>query len=584
MRFSGRLARRVASPQVIECIESDELRVVDRQTVCAVVVGHCFASGDELETGLGKFVATGVPKCFSGWPGCYSIAVLQPLGVTLIADPVGQFPLYLSRVGEDVMFGSSASALAAHVHPAPDKVALLATLTCPEANDLFGTRCMFGGVERLGAGHVARIADGHVKVEPYLEFQADAQVSLADAAAGLRLSLTRAVDARVASASSLTSDLSGGLDSSSLAFLAERKSSRLPVLTYLNSSRPVADDVDHAARVVKLAGGLEHHLVTGSNADLPYQSVDVLDAEPHSSAVAMGSMKARLKVAAKLGSSMHLVGEGGDCVLTAPAAYLADLSKQRDVSRLWRHCLGWARIRNRSPMALLSRAIAVSRTGRSKAFADLAVQIEQGRPTGAVSWEKDNIAYWTVPHADWLSKPARRTFAEYVHACASRLSGVDETPAGDIVTSARLRLQALTQCAVRSAGAQVGIAVHAPYLDTDVVQACLTLSASRRASVTTPKPLLRAALSGLVPELVLARPTKGDYTADAYQGIRRAAPVLRRLLENPATADYGLVEPEPIRQTLTRAIEGLPTPWGALNQWIAVEVWLRNQSGEAVAE
>ncbi|NRN71081.1 Macrolactam synthetase C [Kibdelosporangium sp. 4NS15] len=479
------------------------------------------------------------------------------------------------------MFGSSASALAKHVQAEPDRVALLATLTCPEAGDLFDTRSMFAGVDRLSPGRLARIVNGHVEVEPYTEFQPDPHVSLAEAATGLQSSLTRAVDARVASAGSLTSDFSGGLDSTSLAFLAAQKSPRLPVLTYLNSSRPVTDDVDHATRVVGLADRLEHHLVFGSDADLPYQSIDVLAEEPHSSAVAMGSMKARLKVAAKLGSDLHLVGEGGDIVLAAPAAYLADLGRQRDLPRLWRHCLGWARIRNRSPMSLLSRAIAMSRTSRSEAFADLAGQIAQGRPTGEVAWEKDNVAYWTVPQADWLTRPARRTLAEHVRAYGAGLSTDDEASVGDVVTSARLRLQALTQRAVRTSGAQCGVAVHAPYLDTDVVRACLALSASRRSSITKPKPLLRAALSSLVPDLVLARPTKGDYTADAYQGIRRAAPVLRRLLENPATADHGLIEPAPVRQTVVRAIDGLPTPWGALNQWIAVELWLRNQSGDA---
>nr|WP_157528645.1 albusnodin/ikarugamycin family macrolactam cyclase [Kibdelosporangium sp. MJ126-NF4]CEL19732.1 Asparagine synthetase [glutamine-hydrolyzing] [Kibdelosporangium sp. MJ126-NF4]CTQ96957.1 Asparagine synthetase [glutamine-hydrolyzing] (EC 6.3.5.4) [Kibdelosporangium sp. MJ126-NF4] len=581
MRFSGRSARSVSAPQAIELIESDELLVVGGPMGRAVVFGHCFASRDELETGLREFIETGAPKCFNGWPGCYSIAVLQPLSVTLLTDPVGQFPLYLARAGEDVVFGTSASALAALVNAEPDRVTLLATLTSPEASDLFDARSMFAGVERLDAGHMTRITDGHVKSEPYLQLRPNAQVSLAEAAAMLRLSLARAIDARVRAAGLLTSDFSGGLDSTSLAFLAEIRSPRLPVLTYLNESRPVTDDVDHAVRVAKLANGLEHHLIIGTDADLPYQNIDALAEEPHSSAVATGSMKARLEVAAKLGSDLHLVGEGGDIVLGAPAAYLADLGRKRDLPRLWHHCLGWARIRNRSPMSLLSQAITASRTSRSTAFADLAGQIARGRPTGAVTWERDNIAYWTVPHANWLTAPARRTLAEHVDACGSRLSADDETSVGDVVTSARLRLQALTQRAVRSAGAKSGVAVHAPYLDTDVVHACLALSASRRASITTPKPLLRAALSGLVPELVLTRPTKGDYTADAYQGIRRAAPVLRRLLENPATADHGLIEPAPVRQTVARAIDGLPTPWGALNQWIAVEVWLRNQSGEA---
>ncbi|MFD1045080.1 asparagine synthase-related protein, partial [Kibdelosporangium lantanae] len=440
MRFSGRLSGH-AAPEVIERVDSAELRVVRGSTASAIAMGHCFASRPALEECLRDFVSTGSAKCFSGWPGCYSVAVLQPRCVTLIADPVGQFPLYLARVGADVMFGSSAAALAAIVHAIPDQITLLATLTCPEAHGLLGTRSVFDGIERLPEGHVARLANGRVDVEPCLEFQADSRISFADAAAILRLSLTRAVDSRVTSAKSLTADLSGGIDSTSLAFLARRKSARLPVFTYVNNNRPVVDDVDQAVRAVKLDTGLDHHLVAGSDDDLPYRSIDVVDDEPHSSAVATGSMKARLNAAAKLGSDLHLVGEGGDVVLTAPAAYLADLKGQR----LWRHCLGWARMRNRSPLAVLARTRAVSGQNLREAFADLADGIARGRAPGELSWEEDNIGYWTVPRADWLTGPARRTLAEYVHGHAAGLGETDGKPVGDFVTSARLRSQARTQ-------------------------------------------------------------------------------------------------------------------------------------------
>jgi asparagine synthase (glutamine-hydrolysing) len=156
---------------------------------------------------------------------------------------------------------------------------------------------------------------------------------------------------------------------------------------------------------------------------------------------------------------------------------------------------------------------------------------------------------------------------------------VDTLGAGDVVTLGRLRTQTLTQRAARDAGAGFGIAVHAPFLDTEVVRACLTLPAHRRADPVVPKPLLRVALAGLVPEPVLSRPTKGDYTRDAYLGIRRAAPALRRLLSSPAAADHGLIDPVPVRAALAGAIQGLPTPWGALNQVFAVELWLRDMAG-----
>ena len=121
--------------------------------------------------------------------------------------------------------------------------------------------------------------------------------------------------------------------------------------------------------------------------------------------------------------------------------------------------------------------------------------------------------------------------------------------------------------------------MHAPYLDTEVVRACLTLPAHRRADPAVAKPLLRAALTGLVPDTVLSRPTKGNYTRSAFLGVRRAAPALRRLLTESAAADHGLLDPVPVRAVLERAIHGLPTPWGALNQVFAVELWLRKVAG-----
>lgn len=81
--------------------------------------------------------------------------------------------------------------------------------------------------------------------------------------------------------------------------------------------------------------------------------------------------------------------------------------------------------------------------------------------------------------------------------------------------------------------------MHAPYLDSAVVRACLALPAWPRA----------------------ASP------ADRLGG-RRPRPA----------------RPVPVRAVLERPIQGLPTPWRALNQALAVELWLREVSGEGVPD
>ncbi|HEX5401568.1 MAG TPA: asparagine synthase-related protein [Pseudonocardiaceae bacterium] len=411
----------------------------------------------------------------------------------------------------------------------------------------------------------------------------DLNATLPGAAALLRLSLSEAVAARVTIAALPTVDCSGGLDSTSLAFLAMKGTTTpLPVLTSVTHGAPDTDDVAYARRHVSGVAELDQHIVHTTPEYLPYQVLGPTGDVPHGSAVAMGAVRARLALAAELGSDMHLTGEGGDVVVGASPAYLADLARRGEVTRLWRDCVVWARLRHRSPLALFRRASKVAATSRRNTLRSMATTLEHGRHVDDVRWEDDMIGYWPPPGVHWLTRSARFSLAAHARQTAEQVE--DHGGIGDSVASGLLHQQARTLRSIRAVGAELGVGVHAPFLDTRVVRVCHALSAADRVDPMVPKPLLRAALKGLVPEHVLSRPTKGDYTRDAYLGIRRAAPVLRRLLAESAAADHGLVEPGPVREALEAAVQGLPTPWGALNQAIAVEVWLRERDNRPVRE
>jgi asparagine synthase (glutamine-hydrolysing) len=338
----------------------------------------------------------------------------------------------------------------------------------------------------------------------------------------------------------------------------------------------VTDDVEHARHHARLTTGLHQHLVYAEPEHLPYQVLEQTGDLPHGSAVSTGALRARLERAAELGARVHLVGEGGDVVLGAPPAYLADLARRGEVRRLWRECLAWARLRGRSPLAVFRQAALTGRLTRRRALQLLATTVEAGLPAGPESWERDRIAHWPRPWAQWLTRSARRSLAAHIRAVADA-SPTAHSDIGDAVTMEWVRQQALTLRTTRAVGAQFGIDVHAPFMDTEVVRACVSVPARHRFDPATPKPLLRAALSGLVPSAVLARPTKGDYTRDAHLGVRRAATHLRAMLGDSAAGDHGILEPGPVRGVLDAAINGMPSPWGALNQVFAVEAWLRNE-------
>lgn len=119
------------------------------------------------------------------------------------------------------------------------------------------------------------------------------------------------------------------------------------------------------------------------------------------------------------------------------------------------------------------------------------------------------------------------------------------------------------------------MALHAPYLDDAVVAACLAVSAAARTTPWQAKPMLRAAMTGRVPDAALVRSTKGDYSMLAYRGLSRHHRTVADLLTNSRLADLGLIEEKAIRADLARAAAGLRTPLAALDLVLGAEIWLR---------
>ncbi len=120
----------------------------------------------------------------------------------------------------------------------------------------------------------------------------------------------------------------------------------------------------------------------------------------------------------------------------------------------------------------------------------------------------------------------------------------------------------------------LGLAYAAPYLDDGVLEAALAVRVAERASPGRYKPVLAAAMRGIVPDAVLGRSTKGEFTADFYGGLRRNRAALLGIFDDSRLARAGLLDPAALRTSLL----GLhPTPDGlrALDPALGCELWLR---------
>lgn len=556
---------------------ADRVRLVRAGEAALVVVGECGADDRQLAAGL-RAVHAGRWRELTAWPGSYLAVARRGAVTAVIGDLAGQHPVYWRQADGGLWWASAASPLAA-LDGAPVDPVGLAALVAVGQPDLLGERSLFRGVHRVPAGHLlltGPTGPRTVRYEP-AEYEA---VNLREGAGTVRAALSMAVAARL-DGRPVSADLAG-LDSTTLACLAAQ---RQPVTAVtFTDPRIRDDDMAYARRTAAAVPGLDHQAASGTAQTVYYAGLDDLGAlpvtdAPHPYTVTASVKRAVLDTVAARNSrgGVHFTGSGGDAVLDAGPDYLSDLIRHRQHPRLLAHAQQRARLRKTSLWAVLAQARPAARIGLPAAMRQTAAEL-RSRPREWTPQARRPFAW--VPllaSADWMTAGARRQLADAV------------TEAADRITAAPQRLaswserQDLAQIGANIAGwrqialAEYGIELAAPYLDNEVIRACLAVPADQRGAPGRFKPLLAAAFPhDPVPGFALERTTKGGFNGISYAGLRRHARLLAELL-GPASrlAALGLVTEAPIRRQLARAAAGQHLAQGAVHHTVAAEIWLR---------
>ncbi|MEW1795244.1 asparagine synthase-related protein [Streptomyces niveus] len=558
------------------------------------MLGQCLSDDDRLRRTALRALASGGPDELTRLPGSYLCLVIRHEELTAYVDAAGQYPLFFRDTGARLVFGTRPVSVAdaAGARRRPDTAVLAAGIFCPGAPSLTGERSVVAGVSKVGGGQaLRRTVRGKVERWVHEPLETDPGASLARSAEALRDALETAVRLRVAGKERVSADLSGGLDSTSLAFLTLRhRPGTLPVTTYRGAAS-ACDDLVHAERFARLDPRLRMEVVTGTRETLTYQGLGDRSGgaghdsdEPDPAVVALARSRLRLDQVARLGSGVHLGGEGGDALLVAPPGYLAALARPQRLRQLAKESRVLARARQEAPSAVAARAVGLARTPLATALRRLADGFERhatGGPgragTGDVGW-LDAIAWWPEPGSEtgWLTRAASTELAGLAREAAGSAGRTAGWRAGDLTALDNVRTSGAVQRQLSEMARPFGVWPQAPFLDSDVIRACAALPAHLRAAPPAFKPLLGAALADLVPAPVLARRTKGDYGDEDYRGARACARELRGLLVDSRLAELGVVEPSAVVAALDRAVMGLRVPFPALNRLLAAEIWLRN--------
>lgn len=548
-------------------------------TAEVVCLGSCLATSRELSEARDA-ADRGRWEHTARLAGNYVALVRHGTTVWVFGDRAGTHPVYWVADDELVWWSTSATALAALNGRTPDYGRLLTALTVRGVDHL-GDSSLFSGIHRVPPGAALVLAPGRPPRTVPVPGRRE-NLTLADAAPVLRDALTTAVARRAASGAHLSSDLSGGMDSSSLTALAAAHGPLLGI-TYTDPHMAASDDPLYAAQVAAELPLLTHALVHGRTHQVRhFDQLENLEALPvtDSPSLSLGllSLKAaQLAPAVAAGSRLHLTGRGGDDVLDAMAPMLIDQYLAGHRGAAARRAWAFARSRRTSPHQVLAQAARTYAEPYPRALARLAALL--GGPSLLAPPRRrppSDLLTWCLPltSAAWLTRAGRTATAAVVAEQAAD-AGTGERPGR---LHERLSLERMGE--EHATYDQVSrhlwaLPITAPFLDNTVVDVCHAVPGWERSVPGDYKPLARAALTGLVPAFLLERRTKTLHTGGVHDGLRHNLPHLQKIITDSQLAEAGLIDAGQAVTELTSAARSEPAFLYGVHFLVVIELWLR---------
>jgi asparagine synthase (glutamine-hydrolysing) len=524
-------------------------------------LGHTFHTTGDTEIILHAYQQWGL-DCLPRMNGMWGFAIWDPprRRLVVVRDRLGVKPMYYTEVEGTLAVSSEITPLlafrrAAGLAPEPhwpvvrrfiDRVLIDA-----------GDETFFAGVHRLPPAHLMIASEERAQIERYWDIPAASRngFSPVGAADEFHALFEDSVRLRLRSDVPVGTCLSGGLDSSSVV------STAAPMLPHAMHSFSVAYDEGgpyderRYMRAVIERYGLEAHITVPDGGDL----FDVLPRivrhqEEPGGAGGLYSQWHVMRLAHAVGIKVLLDGQGGDELLAGYTTYLffhlndllargqlvAWTSLVRDVARL--HRLGTLHTLGRALEGVIPRPI----------FALASRHIGAGRTLvlGPTLVATRDEALEEAPHR-FADRLTQQQFADITHFLPSLLRYEDKN---SMAHSIEARL---------------------PFLDYRLVEFAFQLPPEAKIRHGVTKAVLRDAMKGHVPDVILARRDKVGYDTPTDMWFRTCyRREIESLLLSPRTAARGTFNMPALRERLTEFFGGRPLPHQVW-RWVHLELWFR---------
>ncbi|HET9254102.1 MAG TPA: asparagine synthase-related protein [Pseudonocardiaceae bacterium] len=558
-------------PWLVGSLDHGELSLAAVGSLRVGVIGSCpFAPTRLAELVAGVGSVTELDALAAVLPGCWHLVACLDGAVRVQGSLSGLRRVFHTQVAGIPVAGDRADVLAKMAGAGIDEQTLAVRVACgPHVPPPVGERGFWRGVHAVTPDHYVRIdPDGRAGERRWWRPPAP-RLPLRAGADRVRAALQTAVATRVGVPERVSADLSGGLDSTSLCFLAAQ-AGRGDLLSFRWAEAGTANDDAHFAKHAARALPQAEHVVLAQER-MPATFADpgaTGDREaPFLFTRTLARIRHNSEFLAARGARHHMAGHGGDELFHSPPAYLHSLLRRQPLTAI-RHVRGYRALGRWSWAATVAGLVRGGDVG--------AWWHQQARHLGAgplprrspdLGWGHPLRAPgWVTPAALEITRAVLRATGD----TAQPLAG----DRGQHLNVAILRIMGPHYRQLCRVYATAGLRLELPYFDDRVVEAALAVRAEERRTPWRYKPLLAEAMRPVLPEVIAARATKGELSEDARVGFRRHLPEILEVFADSALAAHGLIDPDMLRRELL-APQADNTVRHALEDLLGCETWLR---------
>ena len=490
--------------------------------------------------------------------GEYCLAVFDIEASTLLLthDALGLLPMFYSRRTAGMLFGSHLEDLVAEEGIGDLDEGFIADYV---ANTSYSSRdTPYRAIKRLGVG-CSLLYDGEtvLETEGWDISRARPVEAAADEYAEIFLSLLdKGVQAALHSRGPVWSELSGGLDSSTVTCMAARSGAAgLGAVSIVYEQYAQADESKWMQLVLEKYPAAWHRL-DGDSA-LPYSEVpDRFCAEPGLHMVDWGGRRLYEEMVTSHGVSAVLTGQGGDLVffgLGAQPYHLADLARTLRLRLLFSELTRWraADRRWRSGLYWLANYIIGPLVSRLRGHSIRPVWHPGISPFIDHGYAKKMALDERCLKRPWHGRGTieQSWFMEKLSTVCGQIASMNQIP-------------------------QTFDFRH-PLLYRPLVEFMFCLPWEWKFSPQTDRLLQREALRGILPESLRLRKAKTIYDQPCYEGLRRGKAWSALLTDNPLVAARGIVDRGRWIEAVGQARLGRAYFLPQFEAVASLEIWLR---------